>query len=108
MFEHIEKMKGKPEHIRRKYAFVVSFSISALIFVGWIASYGISSSPVLADKNAKEDADKSTIATTAKVDSPISTLTASAVGAFENIKSIFIGSNKTEYSSQLEVTGGER
>lgn len=104
MFEHIEKMKTKPEHIRRRYAFVVSFSISALIFVGWIASYGLGSSPVLADKTT----DKTKTEETAKVESPFSSLSASAFGAFDDIKSIIFGSNKTEYSSQIEVVGGER
>jgi hypothetical protein len=114
MFEHIEKMKGKPEHIRRKYAFVVSFSISALIFVGWIASYGFSNSPVLADTSANTTKDVNGAQTnsketqSAKVDSPISSLSASAVGVFDDVKSIIFGSNKTEYSSQIEIVGGER
>lgn len=104
MFEHIEKMKTKPEHIRRRYAFVVSFSISTLIFVGWIASYGLGSSPVLADKSK----DKTKTEETTKVESPFSSLSASAFGAFDDIKNIVFGSNKTEYSSQIEVVGGER
>jgi uncharacterized membrane protein len=94
MLEHIERMKQKPEHIRRRYAFVVSFSISALIFVGWVSSYGISTSPVVAEKKV--------------IESPATSLTASAIGVFKDIKSIFVGSNSVEYNSQIEVTGGER
>jgi hypothetical protein len=95
MLEHIENMRSKPEHVRRRYAFLVSFSVSALIFVGWIASYGFSTSPVLADKNSN-------------VEAPVSSLTASAFGAFQDMKSIFFGSNKTEYSSDIEITAGKR
>ena len=98
MLEHIENMKTKPEHVRRRYAFLVSFSISAIIFAGWMASYGISSSPVLAEKTKDGES---------KVESPVSSLTASVLGAFSDIKSIFFTSNKTEYSS-VEVVGGKR
>jgi hypothetical protein len=99
MMEHIENMRTKPEHVRRRYAFLVSFSISALILVGWIASYGFSTSPVLTQKNADGDS---------VVEAPVSSLTASAFGAFSDIKSIFFGSNKTEYNGEIEVTGGKR
>lgn len=95
MFEHIENMKAKPEHIRRRYAFLVSFSITAVIFAGWIASYGLKSSPVLADKESN-------------IKTPVSSLTASVVGAYNDIKNIVFGSNKTEYTSVIEVTGGKR
>ncbi len=99
MLEHIENMRSKPEHVRRRYAFVVSFSITAVIFFGWMASYGLSSSPVLTQKNADGES---------SVEAPVSTLTASVVGAYDDIKSIFFGSNKVDYSSGIEVTAGER
>lgn len=95
MFDYIENMKSKPEHIKKRFAFLVSFSITGLIFVGWIASYGLKSSPVLTEKG--------------KVDAPVSSLTASVVGAYNDIKNMFKGSNKAEYSSEsLEVSGGGR
>ncbi len=99
MLEHIENMRAKPEHVRRRYAFLVSFSVSALIFVGWIASYGFSSSPILTQKNADGES---------TVDAPVSSLTASALGAFSDVKNIFFGSNKVDYDAQIEVTGGKR
>ncbi len=98
MLEHIENMRSKPEHVRRKFAFVVSFSVSLVIFLGWMASYGIKSSPVLTDKGDGET----------KVQPPVSSLTASVVGAYDDVKNMVFGSNKVEYSSQVEVTGGKR
>lgn len=89
-------MRQKPVHVRRRYAFGVSFGITSVIFLGWMASYGISSSPVLADKTNGD-----------KIDTPVSSLTASAIGAFKDMKGMVFGSNKTEYSS-IEVTGGGR
>lgn len=98
MLEHIENMRSKPEHIRKRYSFFVSFSISALIFVGWIASYGFHKSPVLTDSSDSKS----------KVEAPASALTASVSGLFDDLKSMFSGSNKVEYNSQIEVKGGKR
>lgn len=98
MFEYIENLKTKPEHVRKRFAFITSFSISAVIFLGWVASYGINSSPVLTDnKDGKS-----------KVEAPVSSLTASAINIYGDVKSIIFGSNKVDYSSQIEVTGGGR
>jgi len=96
MLEHIENMRSKPEHIRKRYSFIVSFSISSLIFVGWIASYGLHKSPVISDSS------------NSKVEAPASALTASVSGLFDDLKNMFSGTNKVEYSSQIEVKGGKR
>ncbi len=98
MLEHIERMKTKPEHVRRRYAFVVSSSISLLIFAGWMFSYSLNSNAVVADGKKKE----------VKVDAPVTSLTASVVGAWEDIKNIFKNGNKVQYSSELEVSAGKR
>lgn len=100
MLEHIENMRSKPEHIKKRYAFFVSFSISVLIFAGWISSYGLHKTPVLADK---KDLDQST-----KVEPPASALTASVAGLFDDLKTMFSGSNKIEYSAPIEVKAGKR
>lgn len=99
MLEHIENMRTKPEHVRRRYAFLVSFSITAVIFFGWLASFGLNTSPVLTKKSSNDGA---------LVEAPVSSLTASVAGAYEDMKSIFFGSNKVDYSSNIEVTGGVR
>jgi hypothetical protein len=64
-----------------------------------MASYSIGNSPILADKNEQGES---------KIETPVSSLTAAAFGAFNDIKNIFSGANKVEYSSQIEVTGGKR
>ena len=100
MLEHIENMRSKHEHIKKRYAFLISFSISTLIFVGWIASYGLHKTPIVLDK---KDTDSET-----KVEAPASALTASVSGLFDDLKSMFSGSNKIEYSAPIEVKGGKR
>jgi hypothetical protein len=96
MNNYIENLKQKPEHVRKRFAFTVSFAFTFIVFAGWIASYSLKSSPVLADKDNN-------------VDAPVSTLTASVVGAYEDIKNIIFGSNKVEYNGDfIEVTGGKR
>lgn len=99
MLEHIENMKSKPEHIRKRYAFLVSFSVTMIIFLGWMASYSIKSSPVLTDSGVNGET---------KVEAPVTSLTASVGNIFNDLKTMFSGSNKVEYSSQIEVIGGKR
>ena len=95
MNNYLENLKTKPEHVKKRFAFLVSFAISFVICAGWIASYGLKSSPVLTDKE--------------KVDAPVSSLTASVIGAYEDIKNMIFGSNKMQYEENvIEVSGGER
>lgn len=96
MNNYIENLKTKPDHVKKRFAFTVSFAISFVIFAGWIASYGLSSSPVFADKDST-------------VDAPVSSLTATVVGAYTDVKNLIFGSNKTEYSSDaIQIEGGGR
>ena len=96
MNDYIENLKQKPEHVRKRFAFTVAFAFTFIVFAGWMASYSLKSSPVLADKDSN-------------VDAPVSTLTASVVGAYNDIKNIIFGSNEAEYSSDfIEVSGGKR
>ncbi len=105
ILEYIEKLKMKPEHIRRRYAFVVSFAISFTILAGWLGSYGLRTSPILAEQNSSTSS-----VSEAKVKKPITSLTASVGDAFKDIKDIFVGTNKFEYNNTgtLEVKTGNR
>lgn len=86
-------MRKKPQHIRKQYAFLVSLAVTLVIFLLWIASYGIGAKPL---------ANTGTSAPT-----PLSSLGASVGDAFGYIKGLFVGNNKTDYSSNnVEVTGG--
>jgi hypothetical protein len=95
MLEYIEKLREKEVHVRKRYAFVVSFSISALIMAGWLASYGVTSNPVLTEDD------------TTHVETPTSSLTASVGNIYDDVKGMIFGSNKVEYGT-IEVTGGKR
>jgi len=89
---HIEKMRRKPLHVKKQYSFLVSLTITLIIFGFWLNSFGIR-------------ANESTLAN--KAPSPISSLTAGAGDAFVYVKELFFGANKTVYSSDnVEVTGG--
>ncbi len=90
---HIEKMRGKPHHVKKQYAFSVSLGVTAIIFVFWLASFGVGASRDVVAK---------------KVESPVSAMTASVSDAFKYAKELFFGANKTTYSSDnVEVVGGK-
>lgn len=95
---HIERMKEKPHHIKKQYAFFVSLAITLMIFGTWMSSFGVKTQEVsLADKSK----------------GPIASLTASAGDAVKSIggvfvyaKELFFGANETKYSSDnVEVVG---
>ncbi len=91
-------MRAKPEHVRKQYAFGVSFGITALIFVFWLASFGIMKGPI-ADNTIKPKA-------------PLASLTASAgdaaSGFIKYVKELVFGVNQTQYSAdKVEVRAGK-
>ena len=103
MKDYIEKLKTEPDHVKKRFAFIVSFSFTFLVFAGWIASYGFNSSAILTQNIENNDG------TVAVVETPVSSLTATAIGAWNDIKSIFSGSNKAEYSKDsIQVEAGSR
>lgn len=100
MKNYINNLKTKPEHVKKRFAFLVSFSFSALILIGWIASYGFASNPVVAD---------TTDNTSAAIDTPINSVTASVVGAYNDLKNIIFGPNKAEYTApSVTVSAGDK
>lgn len=40
LISHIENLRARPEHVRRRVAFWYSFGATALIFVLWLAAFG--------------------------------------------------------------------
>ena len=90
---HIENMRQKPVHVRKQYAFFVSFGITVLIFGIWISAHTFSLDPQAAE--------------IAKKASPVKTLTASAADAFGYVKSYFVGGNKVKYEDNVEVVPGK-
>lgn len=100
IIKFIENVKEKPEHIRKRYAFLISFAFTFLITGGWIFSENIGTKAII----TKEDSNGKIIET------PVTSLTATAVGAFNDIKKIFKSSNKVEYNSAdfIKVEAGDR
>jgi hypothetical protein len=95
--KHIEKMREKPNHVRKQYALGISFCITGIIFIFWVSSFGIKNT-AMADNYIKPKP-------------PLTVLTAGAgdavTGGFKYIKEIIFGANKTQYASDnVEVTGG--
>jgi hypothetical protein len=93
----IENISQKPEHIRKRYSFFISFGITAIIFVFWISSFSFPSyynEQVLTDVMDK-------------VDTPGQSLVASVGSLFTDIKDIVFGPKKVIYSS-IEVTPGRK
>jgi len=100
MIDYINNLKTKPEHIRKRFAFLFSFGFTFLVFAGWIASYGFTSNKTIVKNINKENVN---------VEAPVSSLTATALGAWSDIKSIFSGSNKAEFSNDsIEISAGKR
>src|SRR5574343_1157812 len=93
---HIENMRSKPEHINKRYAFGVSFTISFAIFAVWIGSYAITNTSVMAKDDKKNDI---------VVDSPAISLTASVFNTVKDIKDIIFSPKKVEYSSENMPAG---
>ena len=93
MMNHIENLRAKPDHIKKKVAFFTSLTVTLIIFVSWIISNN-----VIYSKG--EDV---------KIDTPTSSLSANVSGFFSSIKNIFKESSKNIYtSSDIEVTPGNR
>ncbi len=104
MINYINNLKTKPEHIRRRFAFTFSFVFTFIVFAGWVASFGLVSNPVLTEKEINKNTNSKVA-----IDQPVTSLTATAVGAWDDIKSVFLGSNKVEFTNDsIEVLPGNR
>ncbi len=94
---HIEDLRAKPEHIRKKVAFWYSFGITAVIFAFWLTSF----TPIGSQT-------KGTIAQAVNnAGTPAQTLVASVGSFFGDIRDIVFGPKKITYST-VEVTPGNR
>ena len=95
--DYLEKLRSKPDHIRKRYSFFISFVITAIIFVFWISSFGLNSS----------DNSQNLAKTIDKAGSPGLSLVASVGSFLGDIKEIFFGAKKVQYSS-IEVIPGRK
>jgi hypothetical protein len=94
---HIENLRSKPVHVRRRAAFWYAFGITAAIFVFWVSAF------TSLGVNAK-----GTVAQAVqRAGTPAGSLIA-GVGSFVvDIKDILFGPKKIEYST-VQVSAGGR
>ncbi len=103
MINYINNLKTKPEHIRKRFAFMFASTLTFIVFAGWIASSGLVTNKTIS-KNTDRKSSQGT-----SIDKPISSLSATAIGAWSDIKSIFFGSNKVEFTNDsIEILPGNR
>ncbi len=95
MFEHIERLKQKPEHVKRRIAFITSLCFTVFIFAVWIGSFKIKSMPTALNKDIN-------------IKSPVNSITASIGDSLVYIKEMFLGSNITTYQATVEAIPGKR
>ena len=93
--QHIETLRAKPAHIRRRISFWTAFGITAVIFAFWLASFTTAI-------NTPHDV---SVATT-KVSTPGQSLIAGVGGLFGDIKDMIFGSKKVVYS-EIQVAPGK-
>ncbi len=95
---HLETLRAKPEHVRRKIAFWTSFGVTALIFVFWLGSFSSAGKPVPPTSAVASAVEKT--------GSPAQSLIA-GVGAFgKDVWSLIFGTKKVTYS-EVQVAPGK-
>ena len=91
---HLQNIRSKPDHIRRRIALGTAFGITAIIFAFWLASF-------TASINSSD-----TVSVASKqVSTPGQALIAGVGGFFGDIKDMIFGSKKITYS-EVEVSPG--
>lgn len=92
---HLETLRAKPLHVRKRFAFWTSFGITAIIFVFWLASFTSASTPAAgAVAKAVE-----------KAGSPGSSLIAGVGSFFVDIKEMIFGTKKITYKEAIIAPG---
>lgn len=95
----LENLRAKPEHVRRRIAFLSSLGITLIIFVFWLASF---------TGHVSKDSVKNSVASAlVSVNTPAQNLLAS-VGSFAgSIRDLVFGPRKVTFST-IEVRAGNK
>jgi hypothetical protein len=93
---YVEHLKTKPEHVRRRIAFLGSLGTTALIFTFWLASYTAVGTQAQGAMAKAVD----------RVETPAQTLTASVGDFFIDVKEMFFAPKKVEYKP-IQVLPGK-
>lgn len=92
----LESLRAKPEHVRNRIAFWGSFSVTAVIFVFWLASFSITGTR----------ATGAVASVMKKTGTPASSLIAGVGSFFGDVKDMILGPKKIRYT-EVEVRAGE-
>lgn len=90
---HLNKIRQKPDHIKRHIAFWTSLCLTLVIVLFWVASFSFGGS--------------ATVAAASSVESPLHAVTASAGDAWASFTSIFGASTATYKAPPLQVSAGK-
>ncbi len=52
MFDYLERLRNEPESYRKRTALVVAFSLTGIVFIGWLMAMSVGSSVVYDQKTA--------------------------------------------------------
>ncbi len=94
MIQHIHKLRARPNHEKKRIAFVVSAGITAIIFVFWIASFNPSTGA--SDNNSG----------VANVVSPFESIKNNVASAYDSVFNSAADATKKEI--QVEVVPGDK
>ncbi len=97
----IQNLSEKPDHVRKRYSFLISFGITAVIFVFWLSSFDFIKVP------AEQNLANAASVVTSSVETPGKSILASVGNFVVDIKDIFFGPKKVMYSS-VEVKPGRK
>ena len=95
--DRLESLRAKPEHVRKRFAFLSSLGITVIIFAFWLGSFnsfGASSQKVVATA-------------VNKAGSPSQAMLASVGSLYTDIKELIFGAKKITYSN-VEVLPGKK
>ena len=93
---HLENLRSKPDHVRRRIAFWSSFGITAIIFTFWLGSMtGVNTTTGAAVTQA-----------VSRVGSPAQSLVANVGALFGDLKDMIFSPKKVTYST-IEVSPGK-
>lgn len=92
---HLENLRGKPEHVRRRIAFWSSFGITAFIFALWLASFTSLGTQTSGEFASAMDS----------AGSPGQSLIAGVGGFFGDIRDLVFSPKKVEYKSVIVTPG---
>lgn len=95
--DHIDRLREKPEHIRRRIAFWSAGGMSVLIFVFWMASFSISG----------HTASGALSRAAAQARSPVTSMVAAVGDLFSDLRNLIWSPKKVQYVNVEAIPKGQ-